>query len=493
MNKCNLHELSSGNYFTGIAGNSGTGVLEPLGNVLHTQSYKIDTILFLQSVKKYTDNEFAFVGEYMKDTCSISPPNLVGNPLIGRMDSLGNTYGVHYYSMNAPSCGFLCRDLEVTSNNDVIAWGSESFFALRVDAVGAVQWAKWFDHEGGFRFFKELPGGDLIAGINMDTAGVVVARMDPQGNFLWCKSYIRPRGMIADCVVESDDAFVITGYTDSTASNDPFTLPPNYHPKLFMMKLNGSGEVQWCKGYDNEPYRWYVRAGGAFMARTLDGNYAVLANLGWEGYNIPYRPFLMKTDQNGDTLWTRSAGRHNFAYEIWNFLACSDGGFMYDGQGYELGAYIFKTDSLGYLPCYNQWHEVVISDLFPTDSSFTLTSIDGAVMRPAFVTDTVYDPVEVIEPCATSAPAQPTVRPDKRKMSVRPNPNTGRFTVAFTDPLAAETYYSVFDTMGKLLYQRPLPQGKTTEEVDLSRYGRGSYVIRCTDRVGVCYERVVVE
>jgi hypothetical protein len=47
--------------------------------------------------------------------------------------------------------------------------------------------------------------------------------------------------------------------------------------------------------------------------------------------------------------------------------------------------------------------------------------------------------------------------------------------------------------MGKLLFQRPLPVGKETEEVDLSRFGPGTYVIRFTDREGSCNERVVVE
>jgi hypothetical protein len=78
-------------------------------------------------------------------------------------------------------------------------------------------------------------------------------------------------------------------------------------------------------------------------------------------------------------------------------------------------------------------------------------------------------------------------------MSIRPNPNTGHFTLSFADPLMAESYYSVYDTMGKLLFQRPLPQGKATEEVDLSRFGAGTYVVRVTSKEGSCYERVVVE
>ena len=93
----------------------------------------------------------------------------------------------------------------------------------------------------------------------------------------------------------------------------------------------------------------------------------------------------MKTDQNGDTLWTRSAGPGNAVYETYNFLACADGGFLYDGETYSgpAGTYLFKTDSLGHLPCWEKPPPPIsISDLFPTDSSFTLTSVDGAVALP---------------------------------------------------------------------------------------------------------------
>ncbi len=65
--------------------------------------------------------------------------------------------------------------------------------------------------------------------------------------------------------------------------------------------------------------------------------------------------------------------------------------------------------------------------------------------------------------------------------------------MAFRDPLATDSYYSVYDSMGKLLFQRPLRPGKETEEIDLSRYGTGTYVIKCTDPEGVYHEQVVVE
>jgi hypothetical protein len=145
---------------------------------------------------------------------------------------------------------------------------------------------------------------------------------------------------------------------------------------------------------------------------------------------------------------------------------------------------------MGYLPCHNHWQSTTIVDLFPTDSLFTLTSIDGATAHPAFITEAVNPPITIVDGCATGIPQH---QKHPSGFRVNPNPNTGTFTLSFADPLMAESYYSVYDTMGKLLFQRPLPQGKQTEEVDLTRFGAGTYVVRFTSKEGSCYERVVVE
>ena len=403
------------------------------------------------------------------------------HPAIARIDSLGNVQDLRYYDLDATGCQNDAGDLSLTANKGVITWGREwSFFALRADSNLAHVWSKHFDRIGGFQFIKELPGGDLIAGINMDTAGAVVARMDAAGNFIWCKSYIRPKGMVHDCLVESDSSFIITGTTDSTFA---FPLPLGYHPKLFMMKLDGEGGVQWCKGYDN-PALWYARRGSRIV-RANDGNYVVLAT-----YAVGIRPFFMKTDQNGDTLWTRSiAGFGGYAFLPRDLINCMDGSWLINVSG--LGLDLYKTDPLGHLPCSDEPpHPLTVSDLFPVDSSFTLRAGDGAIAMVATVGDTTYTQYPRGELCLWVG--QPPA-PEVRKFNVRPNPSTGHFTVEFKDPLMAESYYAVYDAMGRLLYQRPLPIGATMEEVDLSRFGKGTYVIKLTDPEGVRYERVVLE
>ncbi len=264
--KFNLIELSGGNVLANVINSfsiniTGTSISTNIGDITHSYAYLIDTLLVIQSVKKYSQNEFYFVGGYRKDTCSTTGA-LRTYPIVGLMDSLGIITAIRHYVLDAPECSNMAGDLEVLSGGGAIAWGTRDyrFFALKIDATGELMWAKRFSQKAAFQFVKELPGGDLLAGINMDTTGAVVARMDADGNFLWLKSYMRPRGMVHDAVIESDDSFIITGFTDSTASTNPFVpYPPNYHPKLFMMKLNGEGEVQWCKGYDSAPNLWYSR------------------------------------------------------------------------------------------------------------------------------------------------------------------------------------------------------------------------------------------
>ncbi len=127
-----------------------------------------------------------------------------------------------------------------------------------------------------------------------------MARLDPDGNFRWCKSYFRPKGMVHDAIIESDDSFIITGYTDSTLTDFFIPLPSTFQPKLFVMKLNGDGEVQVVPGaMTARRHHWHTPREPRIV-RTLDNQYAILATMGQAGYNWFYRPMLMKLDLNGD-------------------------------------------------------------------------------------------------------------------------------------------------------------------------------------------------
>lgn len=496
-----LIELPGSNVLTALGG---TLLVNPQGHVEHASSFFGYGTYRTQTIRTLGENNYCFTTGTIAAPCEPGSTTLsLIRPVLGKMDSLGAVLQMKSYEFDPAICRGSNGGLEVTADKGALTWGrTRNFFALRVDSTLEPVWSKQVVGPGGFQFIKELPGGDLLAGITMDTAGAVVARMDADGNFVWVKSYIRPKGFVHDALIESDSSFIITGITDTTGLDFFQTLPGSFQPKLFMMKLNGNGDVQWCKGWIDPTFRWYTGRPSRIV-RALDGNYAVLATLGMPENNLEYRPILMKTDTNGDTLWTRSMGASGYIYMARTLLAYSDGGYMFSGivQGNLPGGnsglcYILKTDSLGHFGCQEQHYPLQVLDLFPADSSFTLNSIAGsATATPIFVSDSIVDPAlfTAWDACTFVTQLPPDLSRSRRRPSIRPNPNTGRFTVAFADPLVAESYYSAYDAMGRLLYQRPLPTGATLEEVDLSRFGRGTYVIKFTSPEEVCHERVVVE
>lgn len=77
--------------------------------------------------------------------------------------------------------------------------------------------------------------------------------------------------------------------------------------------------------------------------------------------------------------------------------------------------------------------------------------------------------------------------------AIHPNPCTGRFIMAFAGPLAEGGSYAVFDAIGRRLFERSLHAGQEYERVDLSRFGRGIYMVRIAGLHGMREERIVVE
>ncbi|MBL7950808.1 MAG: T9SS type A sorting domain-containing protein [Flavobacteriales bacterium] len=393
---------------------------------------------------------------------------------------------LHRYRLNGPDCTGHPDDLLVTSDGSVLIWGKSSFYALKASASGEVIWAKRFNGSGGFDFIKELPSGDLLAGVSMDGAGATVLRMSPMGEVLWCRSYFRPTGVMCDAIIRSDGSFAVVGFT--TGRPHEYPPPPGYDPSLFVMELDGAGDIQGCRGFDAEAV-WDVQY-SARATPTSDGRevFMVSSSTG---------SMLMKLQLDGDTLWTRWQGADGFVYEVMGLLAMSDGGFLINGRATGsfswspliTRSYFFKTDTMGRLPCFDRQLPVYVTDLAPMDSAFTISANDGADMENVQFENLNVPVFESYEGCVYNS--IPPI--EEVSFHIRPNPNTGHFTVQFADPLRAESYYSVYDTMGKLLVQRRLPTGATVEEVDLSRFGAGTYAIKFTSPSGVCLERVVVE
>ena len=129
-------------------------------------------------------------------------------------------------------------------------------------------------------------------------------------------------------VVLEDGSFVVAGYTRSFGAG---------YDDVYLVKADSLGDTLWTKTYGGAGYD---RAN--FISKTPDGGFIITGytNSGAIGESI----YLLKTDENGDTLWTRTLeGNEGNCVR-----ATSDSGYIIAGtNAYEEEAVVIKTDSIG--------------------------------------------------------------------------------------------------------------------------------------------------
>ena len=142
------------------------------------------------------------------------------------------------------------------------------------------------------------------------------------------------------CVAEktSDNGYIVAGYTYS------FGFPE----RAWFIKLNENGDSTWSKlyGVSNGP-----STAPYSIQQTKDGGYITTGDT-WNDSTGSLDIFLMKTDENGNTLWTKKIGENTYYDGGSDVKQDIDGGFIITGVTYSISAGVFdmiliKADSLG--------------------------------------------------------------------------------------------------------------------------------------------------
>ena len=152
---------------------------------------------------------------------------------------------------------------------------------------------------------------------------------------LWTRTYGTNRGESGYCVRQtSDGGFIVSG-----------SHPSGNNPNAWLIKTNAFGDIIWTSSFggSNDEGGWSVE-------QTTDGGYIMtgLTRSYGAGYNDVY---LIKTDANGDTIWTRAYGGSD-EDQGYSVQQTFDGGYIVVGLTYTFGAgendvYLIKTDANG--------------------------------------------------------------------------------------------------------------------------------------------------
>jgi hypothetical protein len=186
--------------------------------------------------------------------------------------------------------------------------------------MDAITWVEQtVDHGYIFTGFSSLPGQYFR---------VWLTKTNPQGDTMWTRFFGNNIGAFGYCVEPtSDGGYIITGAIHTG------TGPPNLGD-VCLIKTDPKGHEIWRKIYDGQVDDSLSVDWGWSVLQTVDGGYLVAAA---KGHHLLW---LIKTDQNGDSLWTKT---YDFFCQIGALQQTSDNGYIIITNG----GWLIKTDNFG--------------------------------------------------------------------------------------------------------------------------------------------------
>ncbi|RKZ30759.1 hypothetical protein DRQ33_07645, partial [bacterium] len=225
-------------------------------------------------------------------------------------------------------------------------WEGEVLY--RFDSHGDSLWARVYSISAFTKIIVTSDSGFVMSGsaymVSVFSAATLT-RTDSLGNILWFRTFTPGTANVFYSVVRiPDGGFIAAGYTVDEIFGDP---PPH---KAFIVKVNEEGDTIWTRQYGNE----HITILSSLVC-TQNEEY-VFAGYTGEGYD-EYDVWLLCLNEDGDSLWARTYG--DSADESANSIAIApDGGYIIAGTKrygtHESDIYLIKTDSLGNVDWINE-------------------------------------------------------------------------------------------------------------------------------------------
>jgi hypothetical protein len=208
----------------------------------------------------------------------------------------------------------------------------------KTDIDGNLMWETSFGGEGDRAegtWIEETTDGGYIVSLSAYINGEIwnLMKLDENGDSVWTARYHQGSSF---CVQQTPDGgYITTGM---------------YIGKVTLVKTDGDGEVLWSRYYDKKD-----NDGGFFVRQTSDEGYIITGIWGHKcsgGTCVQGATWLLKTDSNGDTVWTRTYGELGAGDYCWCVRETSDEGYILAGLTTTYGTggqylWLIKTDSEG--------------------------------------------------------------------------------------------------------------------------------------------------
>ena len=366
---------------------------------------------------------------------------------------------------------FLLVGSHETAPPDLLLSSVAGIYRTDGTVIGIGTWTDTFAQEA-YGVTATSDGGALVVGYtrgfhNLGTSDMLAIRLNGAGDTLWTRAYGGGflGGLAFDAAQTADGGFILCGDRDGNGT---------------LVRLDTNGDLLWARSYGTA-----FNGDGLVAVVALSDGFAACGRIQGQGTDIQ-NALLIRTDLNGDTLFTRTYG-DVLEDEARDLNVLTDGGFVLTGNRSDVASgtdvWVARTDASGLTGCdRGPAQGLVVNTLnLATQAAPMIAGSLGDGSLSWSGTPVVPDPA--IQ-CQTLGVAEEPVR----SLIAHPNPTKEQMTLQ-------GTYQQVlaFDALGRTV---ELPVIRTQVDatlVDLSFLSSGIYPIQAVDRAGNRYAgRVVV-
>lgn len=199
-----------------------------------------------------------------------------------------------------------------------------SFFSHLLATEPDTLWTRTFGGDSsdiGYQVQQTIDSGFVIVGetksFGAGNADVYLIRTNPDGDTLWTKTFGGTFYDIGNSILQTDDGgFIIVGETASFGTGNA---------DVYLIRTNSNGDTLWTKTYGGtDSDRGYS------IQKTDDGGFIIAGETKSFGAGY-YDVYLIRTNSNGDTLWTKTYGGTD-GDQSYSICKTGDSGFVIAGQ-----------------------------------------------------------------------------------------------------------------------------------------------------------------
>jgi len=334
------------------------------------------------------------------------------------------------------------------TDGNFIAIGDDDNGACIITKINSTGDTIWTDVDsnvayvgGNFRMAVTATsdGGFATTSFDWDISPMTfISKFNVDGINEWTKEYA-PAGSemsVGNSISEtSDGGFIVVSVSSQGGSGDAYCIRTDANGDTLWTRLfdSGSDDIGWCG------------------KETSDGGFVIVGGktrVNATGYDF----WLIRTDVNGDTLWTRTYGGDD-PDEAWYVEVSDDGGFLISGETQSFGegmsdVYLVKTNSVGD----TLWTKT-FGGIQDECGRYCAQASDGGYVI-AGLTKSIGsgdNDFYLLKTDESGEVSVNTLNNTAQNIEIYPNPMNSKTTVYFNNPNNTEYQLNIYDITGKIV------------------------------------------